>query len=853
MDAFRCQSCRRSARRAGTPHVTVGRAGQHAAAIELLEERHHVLAARPGGVAEGGRRERAGRRQPERDRLQAGERRGGPREVLVDADDPSRTPRGRSPRPAGSRRRGPLRARLRRRGRVEGGLEAIHRGEHRRGEADGPLGQVHEVASPGQPPGADERLDERARRLAGDGRVHRRPPAQRPPETGAQLGERDPASGAAAHGRERLRDHRGRDRRGEHEPAGRDPAARRESPDLGPRPRQRPVERRAAAAARSAEEEAVARARTSTAVARRHAAPVGGRGSSTRPPASGSAGDGRRSTNRSPGAAAIGAASRRIAVAAAVRQVVDVAPRAPHDALDLGRPEVHPDRSSGRPAGFAAPRPGRGPAPAAGAPAGGRWRRRPGRRPGRRRAPARLAPRPARLSGEPPARSAELDGAPAHLQLAGANDRPAGLQPERRAARHGPTPERAGDDGATALHAEDAVDRQASRAGRPGAVGPGAVPQVDERRRRALQRRRRSPPRPRRPARRRGVVGARRPRPRPRPPAPAPPSTASAFVIATTAWRRPSASSSSRCSRVWARGPSSAATTSSTASISPAPTSMLPTSRSWPGDVDEVEHVAVGQREVGVADVDRHPAPPLLGEAVGVDPGQRPEQRRLAVVDVARGPDDDGHRRRRAPRATAAARSSSAAGSTVRRSSTTRPSSIRPMTAGSPVRRAAEEPVGRARGERQPEGRQRLARQRPAADGRPSARRPAPRRVARRRGRRPRVRRVVGRRARSSARPGSRRSARPARYRPSVAATPARVALSGRIARASGSLRSRATRSARPTISPACGPPTSLSPLKVTRSAPAARRSRGVGSWASPKAAVSSSAPLPRSSTTSAP
>ena len=57
----------------------------------------------------------------------------------------------------------------------------------------------------------------------------------------------------------------------------------------------------------------------------------------------------------------------------------------------------------------------------------------------------------------------------------------------------------------------------------------------------------------------------------------------------------------------------------------------------------------------------------------------------------------------------------------------------------------------------------------------------------------------------------------------------------------------------RPTMRPACGPPTSLSPLNVTRSAPAARRSAGVGSWARPNAAVSSSAPLPRSSTTSAP
>ena len=63
----------------------------------------------------------------------------------------------------------------------------------------------------------------------------------------------------------------------------------------------------------------------------------------------------------------------------------------------------------------------------------------------------------------------------------------------------------------------------------------------------------------------------------------------------------------------------------------------------------------------------------------------------------------------------------------------------------------------------------------------------------------------------------------------------------------------RAMRSDRPTSSPAWGPPTSLSPLKQTRSAPDARRSIGVGSWASPKAAVSSNAPEPRSSTTTAP
>ena len=73
--------------------------------------------------------------------------------------------------------------------------------------------------------------------------------------------------------------------------------------------------------------------------------------------------------------------------------------------------------------------------------------------------------------------------------------------------------------------------------------------------------------------------------------------------------------------------------------------------------------------------------------------------------------------------------------------------------------------------------------------------------------------------------------ASPARYRPRVAASAASVTLSGRTARASGSRRIRAMRSARPTISPACGPPTSLSPLNVTRSArpPAARRESARG------------------------
>ena len=81
----------------------------------------------------------------------------------------------------------------------------------------------------------------------------------------------------------------------------------------------------------------------------------------------------------------------------------------------------------------------------------------------------------------------------------------------------------------------------------------------------------------------RSVVAEMRPRTSPTTSSTRSGDTRSAFVIAATPSRSASASSSARCSSVCARGPSSAATTSRQASISPAPTSMLPTSRSWPG------------------------------------------------------------------------------------------------------------------------------------------------------------------------------------------------------------------------------------------------------------------------------
>ena len=56
-----------------------------------------------------------------------------------------------------------------------------------------------------------------------------------------------------------------------------------------------------------------------------------------------------------------------------------------------------------------------------------------------------------------------------------------------------------------------------------------------------------------------------------------------------------------------------------------------------PRHVDDADVLAVREVEVREAEVDRHPALLLLVQAVGVDAGERLDQRRLAVVDVPGG------------------------------------------------------------------------------------------------------------------------------------------------------------------------------------------------------------------------
>ena len=58
------------------------------------------------------------------------------------------------------------------------------------------------------------------------------------------------------------------------------------------------------------------------------------------------------------------------------------------------------------------------------------------------------------------------------------------------------------------------------------------------------------------------------------------------------------------------------------------------------GDVDDAGAGAVGQREVGEAEVDRNPALLFFLEPVGVLAGERLDERGLAVIDMTGGADD---------------------------------------------------------------------------------------------------------------------------------------------------------------------------------------------------------------------
>ncbi len=254
-------------------------------------------------------------------------------------------------------------------------------------------------------------------------------------------------------------------------------------------------------------------------------------------------------------------------------------------------------------------------------------------------------------------------------------------------------------------------------------------------------------------------------------------------------------------------------------SIPVAPATIVRTKRSWPGTSTTESAPPAGQHERREPELDRHAARVLLGQAVGVDAGQRAHERRLAVVDVAGGPErqgrgcgahgrDGAHRARppRAPRRRSACAGRAAAGR-------------RAMPADH--RRIAGAQRGGERGRRRP-GR---GRSRPPG---PAARAAA----ARRRRRAPSTsttpppvasRELVARAgaaspssASSIASTGSARRAAPGRgaARASPRARRARACRSAPRARADGG-GTRRPPSRVPTSSPACGPPSSLSPENV--------------------------------------
>ena len=71
-----------------------------------------------------------------------------------------------------------------------------------------------------------------------------------------------------------------------------------------------------------------------------------------------------------------------------------------------------------------------------------------------------------------------------------------------------------------------------------------------------------------------------------------------------------------------------------------APATMFLTNRSWPGTSTMPRTLAAGERQMGKSQFDGDPALLLLLQTVGIDAGEGLDESGLAVVDMARGADD---------------------------------------------------------------------------------------------------------------------------------------------------------------------------------------------------------------------
>ena len=104
--------------------------------------------------------------------------------------------------------------------------------------------------------------------------------------------------------------------------------------------------------------------------------------------------------------------------------------------------------------------------------------------------------------------------------------------------------------------------------------------------------------------------------------------------------RRSRSRQMSKCSRVWGITDSSAATTSITRSMPPAPASMFLTKRSWPGTSTNDRVVSPASTWAKPRSIVM-PLSPFFLQPIGIDPGEGAHQRALPVVDVPRRADDD--------------------------------------------------------------------------------------------------------------------------------------------------------------------------------------------------------------------
>ena len=442
------------------------------------------------------------------------------------------------------------------------------------------------------------------------------------------------------------------------------------------------------------------------------------------------------------------------------------------------------------------------------------------------------------------------------LDAADARAPAAGQEHELVAAADLARPQRAGDHGPGAADREHAVDVQARRRRRR---RPGCA---------ALRR----PGRARRAAR-----PARRPCARKRPPTSASGQQLGRLERSPARGRpgrtwsprprrraRRAPRSTAACSRVWGITPSSAATVIRYRSMPVAPGDHRAHEALVAGHVDHRQPAAGRQRQLRVAELDRDPARALLGQPVGVDAGQRADQRGLAVIDVARGAERQRRGAHRAPapaRARARRGGSTSSSRSVRGSSSTRPSWIRAITGGSPSRSARASATGLGvAGQRHGRALELEQRQRAAADlarrrGRPSAAAPiASRSRSRPRGERP------ARRSRAS--PARVSRAAPARGRGTASASPrappATACRSAAPARAGGARRGRdrvgaSDQQARPAVRRAACRPSSR-PAPRPRRPSAERRLVGqrgdpgrVGSTPEPTSSITGT-PSPHSS-----